>query len=418
MDPDPNFIEYSRAHSRVTPGRALPAIDTSVGPNAHHNMPPMHSSRRGSASAPDGRQLPPFAQLPPMLDAAPRSPHSHHERTRSHNIPAQQAPYHLGPVQGHPDSLPPMQHVMHSPPLSDREREPSRSRRHDLHELAGTHDPHASISPTAETRRIHNHQRMGPGTYINDPRSRDLEREREWEERELRERELNYSNTRREPSTGMHSPPAVHRPREYPEQHHSRMREEYYDPSGPSGGAYSRVSRSGTPGSGSGSASVGANEVPSRPNSRGGYFDDRSRGYRLRPVNPGHPTKESEFYEDGRSNRLRPSTKEQEFYANEDFAREDGRSQSRDRSGSGGFPPPPQQHREPADPGSRMREGNKDSRKKRGEMDVDEEIEEATSGSAAGMPSYPGGVSDERDRGMQRYHRGSGDNIEDVRMGP
>ncbi|KAE9409930.1 hypothetical protein BT96DRAFT_461143 [Gymnopus androsaceus JB14] len=418
-------------------------------------MPPLHSSRRGSGSGP----LPPFTQLPPMLDSAPRSPH--HERTRSHsshNLPPQQAPYH-GPGQGqqqYSENLPPMQHVLHSPPLSDREREGSRSRRHDLHELAGTHDSHAHsmppISPSADTRRVHNHQRMGPGTYINDPRGRELERERErereWEDRDHHERDLNYSNTRqreREPSTGgMHSPPGTHRSRDYPEQHHSRAREEYYhENSGPSaiGGVYSRVSRSGTPGSGSRSASVGANDGPSRPDSRGGYFDDRSRGYRHRP--PSHP----EYYPNEQLVREPPArdTRPPAHYTNTneelvrepsardlrppahytkeplDFVHEDGRSQSRDRSGSGGFPPPPQR-RESGDSGGRMREREGlDSRKKnRGEMDVDEEIEENTTASGGGgMSTYTGGgVSDERDRGLQRYHRGSGDNIEDVRMGP
>ncbi|KIK67763.1 hypothetical protein GYMLUDRAFT_68787 [Collybiopsis luxurians FD-317 M1] len=401
MDPDPNFIDYSH---RATPSRALPAIDTSVGP---HNMPPLH--RRGSSNAADNRQLPPFNQLPPMLEQEASSPtayiHDSQERSHSHsssrsrNLPPQQPPYHLGPGQGpqpqqYNDNYPPMQHVLHSPPLSEREREGSRSRRHDLHELAGTHDPHGHpigpISPTGgDTRpRIHNHQRMGPGTYIN-------REDREWEqERDPRERELNYSNARqreRDPNAGpMRSPSGVHRSRapsgiDYPEQHHipsSRAREEYYhDPaSGPSGannggggGAYSRVSRSGTPGSGSGSNSAGgANEIPSRPNSRGGYFDERSRGYRLRPVNSGHPTGEE------------PTI---------DFVHEDGRSQSRDRGGSGGFPP---QHRESSDLGGRMRESRKNSR----EMEVDLEMEASATG------------------GGKRYRRASGDNIEDVRMGP
>ncbi|KAJ3722633.1 hypothetical protein C8R42DRAFT_667453 [Lentinula raphanica] len=437
MDTDPSLVEYNRSHSRITPGRPLPVIDTSVGPSAHHSMPPMHSSRHGSTSGSDGRQLPPFTQF---LDQ-PRSPHTHprhdsHERTRSHNLPPQQAPYHLGPAQGHhyADSLPPMQHVLHSPPPSDRERERegSRSRRHDLHELAGTHDVHAHahsmppISPSVDSRasgRIHNHQRLGPGTYINrdDQRSREIEREREREWEQERDRELSYSNTRqreREPVAGsIRSPLSVHRTRtssamDYPDQHHipsSRMREEYYhdSPLGPSGasaggsgGIYSRVSRSDTPGSGSGSNSAVGNDVPSRPDSRSGYFEDRSRGYRLRPVNSGIPTNEE------------PGL---------DFVHEDGRSQSRDRIGATGVGFPPQHH-ESADSGGRVdsrreRESKEAKRKNRVDMDVD--TEDIPSGATITvMSSYPGGMSDERDRGVQRYHRNGEDNIEDVRMGP
>ncbi|KAF5393041.1 hypothetical protein D9757_001282 [Collybiopsis confluens] len=378
VEPDPNFIEYAHSHSRTTPARALPAIDTSVGP---HSIPPLH--RRGSGNASDSRQLPSFNQLPPMLDQPPPSPHSHHhleshERTRSHsssrsrNVLPQQSSYHHGPhPPQYPDSYPP---VHHSPPLSEREREGSRSRRHDLHELAGTHEGHGHpmgpISPTADARprSIHNHQRLGPA-YVN----RD-----EWEQD--RERELNYRQRDRDPNGGptQHSPPSLHRSRapsgmDYPEQQHhipsSRAREEYYrDPSsGPSGGAYShaRVSRSGTPGSGSGSTSAGgggggggANDIPSRPDSRGGgggggYFDERStRSYKFRHVNAGR--------EEGVL----------------DFVHEDGRSQPRDRgagglsgggSGSGsssGFQAPA------GDPSVR-----RGSRKSSREMDLDAEMD-------------------------------------------
>ncbi|KAJ4479240.1 hypothetical protein J3R30DRAFT_2737127 [Lentinula aciculospora] len=422
IEPDSNFIEYSRPHSRITPAQSLPVIDTSVGTNAHQNMH-LPSSRHSSSLGPDGRQLPPFTQF---LDQ-PRSPHSHshhdgHERTRSQssrsrNLPLQQAPYHLGPIQGHQyaDSLPSMQHVLHSPPVSDREREGSRSRRHDLHELAGTHDTHSHSMPplspveSRSSSRIHNHQRLGPGTYINrdDHRSREMEREREWEQ----ERESNHSNARqRERDGGMRSPPALHRTRapsamDYPEQQHmssSRAREEYYHettlgPSGTSsgsGGIYSRVSRSGTPGSGSGSNSAGANE--SRPDSRSGYYDDRSRGYRLHHINAGPPTNEE------------PTL---------DFVHEDGRSQSRDHSSAtgAGFPA---QHRESADSGGRVdsrrdRESKDSKRKNRGDMEIDTE-----DGATGVMSSYTGGMSDERDRGAKRYHRGTDDHIEDVRMGP
>ncbi|KAJ3808970.1 hypothetical protein F5876DRAFT_44927 [Lentinula aff. lateritia] len=429
-DFDANFAEYSQPHSRINPGRPLPAIDTTVAPSVHHHIPPP-SSRHGSGSGSESRQLPPFTQF---LDQ-PRSPRSHphpdsHQRTRSqssssrsHNLPPQQAPYHISNVQGHQygDSLPPMQHALHSPPLLDREREGSRSRRHDLHELAGTHDAHAHsmppLSPSVDSRssaRIHNHQRLGPGTYINrdDPRSHEMDRERDWEqERDIRDRELNYSNARqreRDPVvSSMRSPPPVHRrapsAMDYHDQHipSSRAREEYYHENsvgsgglggGGSGGIYALVSRSGTPGSGSGSNSAGANEGPSRPDSRSSYFEDRSRGYRFRHVNAGLPTNEE------------PTL---------DFVHEDGRSQSRDRSSATGVGFPPQ-HRETVDAVGRMdlrrdRESKDAKRKIRGDMDVDTE-----DGPTGVMSSYPGGISDER--AGKRYHRD--DNIEDVRMGP
>ncbi|KAJ7752811.1 hypothetical protein DFH07DRAFT_1031480 [Mycena maculata] len=286
-----------------------------------------HSSRRGSLpGGPEPRQLQFMQHLPPVQQDPHRghaqihnSPHMHHpnashERARSQS--RGRAPvYHPHPQQ-YPDvqQVQQQQHPLHSPPLSER----GHSRRHDLHELAGPHvDSRARhqnsippLSPSSDARsgRVHSHQRMGPGTYINRDdmldrdRDRELERTRDWE----RERERGRGRD-------MRSPPMVHRSSrpamdraEYPDPHAAapRRREDqsYY--------AERRVySRSNSAGSASRSGSP-VGEAPSRPDSRTQFYEpDRARSFRLRPV----------------------------AHAEEvDFVHEDGRPQLRDRNGGGG----------------------------------------------------------------------------------
>jgi len=228
----------------------------------------------------------------------------------------------------------------------------------------------------------------------------EYERERDWE-REQRERDRERDRLRdhtrptREIASSVHSPLPAHRPRqvtertEFPEHHvPSRAREDpsyYHDK--PAAAGYPIVSRSGSPGSGSGSGN-GAGEVPSRPESRSQAYEQERR-FRLRPV--GQPGG-----------------------GEEDFAQEEGRSQSRDRSGGGGgggnYPLAEQ---------SRL---GIDSRKRvRNDMDVDSEndVNEGP-GSSGGLYST-GRLQD--DRTSKRYHREhaqrrSTDNHDDSRMGP
>jgi hypothetical protein len=296
-----------------------------------------------------------------------------------------------------------MQHLMHSPPISERERP-----RHDLHELVGQHgDPHghrrhpphiAHHSPPSETRsssRVHHSQHPHPDEHHYE-RLRDLDREREqeWE----RERDRAHGRERRDlgrarelNSTHMLSPQMVHNTRQPSEredyqEHHvsSRMREDqryYHD--APAPGAYPILSRSGTPGSGSGSGSgIGAGEGPSRPDSRTHYYDhDRTRSYMLRPVNP--PNEDI------------------------DFVHEESRSTSRDRGGGGGGNFPLPEHSRPSLESRKRNHNDMD-------IDSDNDVGDGASGSVYSSGRIP------EDRGSKRYHRESRrsvENQEDGQMG-
>lgn len=356
MDSDPPPVDYLRQHGNPrppgsdpsrppVPSMEPPPLGSNVVPSPH--MSSVQSPRRNSASHDTLRHLHPLPHLPPVgqvgqYDGAGRShslPHpgsppmhhahlnstSSHDRGRSQSSRPHQPPpqnYPSVPGQQYSEPLPPVQRVLHSPPPhSDRDRPP---RRIEGNEYPHAHnEPHlqhsrhpSQVSPplhSADTRmssgRVHAHQRLGPGTYINReesiPRQYELEREkgRERDSRGDWERETRG----REPSSGrdinpnIHSPHAAHRrpppSSEYPEHPHShhphqaqslppRLREEqvYYHEGNPYPSVH--VSRSDTPGSGSGSGN-GAGEEPSRPDSRTQFYEhqDRNRpSYRLRPV--------------------------------------------------------------------------------------------------------------------------------------
>ncbi|KAL0949243.1 hypothetical protein HGRIS_009321 [Hohenbuehelia grisea] len=409
QESDQNLMEYIRTtgNPRVAPGpdgRPVPVMDAPMGPGVAPSarlISSGHVSRRDSSSS-EVRQLPPLAppsHIPHVQHLEPprghshsshsshshSSPHMHHPGGSSHERASrsmsgshnreqlQPLPRNPGPEYSHrqqyQEPLPPVQHVLHSP-LSESER----GRRHDMHEHSFA-DPHAHarhqpsmapLSPHSHSSRHghgHGHQRMGPGTYINrndEYHERDLDRDYEWE------RSRDHSSRVREGNSGrMHSPHAS-RHRELPDHPpSSRMRDEppYPPPDMPGGGPY--VSRSGSPGSGSG-------DGPSRPDSRSQQYDQQERrNYRLRPINP--------------------NDQEQVDFAAED-GRGQGRGESRDRGigGGGGFPPPPEQHRASLDPKKRSRN----------------DIEDAEMNDVGEGQGYAGGRQPE-DRGSKRYHRDS-----------
>ncbi|KAJ7572565.1 hypothetical protein C8J56DRAFT_1175044 [Mycena floridula] len=349
-------LEYYRANHRVSSGpdnRAAPVVEAPVGPGVGPNLPPMQSRRSsgGIVSAMDAPSRHGHLSSVQALEA-PRPHSSSHSpshnspsmrehrssqsssRSRTHQAPP---PFHSGSQQFR-ESLPPVQTGFHhSPAVSDRERPRGR---HDISDV--THSPLSPVSHSSG--RVHNHQRIGPGAYINredererelDHRDREREREREWE----RERERQIRNRDAIP---LHSPQFHHRPRQEFQEHRLRDEPGYYHDvpgAGPGNSGHARLSRSGTPGSGSGSGSAMV-DGPSRPDSRGAYYD-HERSFRLRPVNH-----EEEFEER--------------------------------RGGASGFTQPP------SDTRSTM-----DSRKRhRSEMDIDD----------ANGEHY-------EDRGTKRYHR-------------
>ncbi|KAL0067674.1 hypothetical protein AAF712_005389 [Marasmius tenuissimus] len=409
--PDPNYI---RTRVPAGPdGRPVTVMDATIGPGVAPPLP-LHNSRQPSGGS-DARQLPPLP-LPPMqaLDAPTSpisrsqhdSPSMHHERTssrshsssRSRHPPPPQGYHHLPP---HPqyDTVPPMHHhTLHSPPLSER-------RRHDIHDMEGSRAPPPPLSPQETSRsssasnrdRVHNHQRLGPGTYINrddqaarDREQRDYEREREWEleqrerERDVGFRDSNSRSTAVHPSSHhhSHSPPAVHRSsrREPPPHpsHHSRMREEVYYQDIPAGSG--KHSRSDTPGSGA----SGHGPASDSPRGAGSQYppyelDRQQRPYKLQPVS------EPMVHPEDRSP-----------------------SQSRgDRNGGSMYTTSDSDHRK----------GKMVLNEAGGTMDVDNSAYPAEdSPTGSGSASYP--HHQDRDRGLKRYHRGGSDSQEDVRMGP
>ncbi|GLB34057.1 hypothetical protein LshimejAT787_0109410 [Lyophyllum shimeji] len=440
MDSERSLTEYGHPHDRSRmpsgpDGRSVPVMapmGPGVAPPAHmsgmHSPPARNSGGPGHETSRHMQHLPP--PPPPGNHAhsrphvSPNMHHSHsgssHEHTRSHSSSrsrSHQQSYLPGHPQQYPEGLPSVQHVMHSPPLAERER----SGRHDNHEALNSYgDPHQHnrlssfmprLSPPphpSESRsssRVHNHRRMSPGPYMNreDPydrqRATENERERDWEREREREREYwdrehdrdrsrDLGRSRDVSSSHMVSPPMGHRSRQpmdrtdYSEPHgSSHMRDEpvYYRDAPPAAGGYPMHSRSGSPISGSGSGSGNAGDGPSRPDSRHYYEQhDRTRAYKLRPVNP--PNEDM------------------------DFVHEDGQpASSRDRGGGGGGTfPAPEQNR-----------SSLDSRKRRrNEMDVDSD--DAGEGSA-----YPGGRAiEDRGKRYHREHRRSVDNLEEARMVP
>lgn len=321
MDADPGFVDYMRSHPSSRGGPS--AKDVSNEPYA-----PPRSSRRdsGSSMLHDTRLGPSILAMQPPMDPS-RSSHSrshmHTSPTTQHSQPAQPKYVSSRPPPALYDrytDLPPVQRVMHSP---DRDR-----RRQDLHELNIPNHPLAPLSPPSDSRssssRTHNHQRLGPGTYINRDdvreRPRDADFDREWDARDRDRRDHSRSRDLG-PSGHMRSPPNPHRASRHDiDYSEHRLRDDYYHEVGggraPAPG-FAMHSRSETPGSGSGGSGSGggANAGPdasSRPDSREQYYDhDRPRSFRLRPV----------------------GQQQQEDLG---FVHEDGRSHSHDRGGSGG----------------------------------------------------------------------------------
>lgn len=298
---------------------------------------------------------------------------------------------------------------VHNMPPLDRER----GRRQDLHDITIPHSHSSSLgplSPPSESRssssRTHNHQRLGPGTYVNRDDHRDrnreieMEREREWEMRDRDRRDMPVSRSRDlPPAAHIRSPPNTHR-----SSRHSldfvdpRLRDEqgyYHEMAGASGSAapgYSMHSRSETPGSGSGGSGSGPpmppGELPSRPDSREQYYEhDRPRSFRLRPVTVSQQQQQQQQQDDL------------------DFVHEDGRSQSRDHGASSGV------FTSSSELGGRSSARIDTSSRKRREaemMDIDD-------GAVGGGIMYPG-----QDRGPKRYQqrdRRGPDDQDDDRMG-
>ncbi|KAF8622204.1 hypothetical protein AX15_007308 [Amanita polypyramis BW_CC] len=398
---DHTTTEYPRAQgtSRAPPtsdARHLPSMDYPIGP-AIASSPHMAHSPRRSSSGHDPTRLPSLQQLPSMPIEIPRthslppshtSPSLHHshvlpsnERSRSHRsshshgLPPSQ-PYVPSPnQQPYPENRTPIQHTQ-SPVLSERER----PRRHDIHDANDLHKltrhqtPAAQLSPSllsADVRpssRVHNHQPMGPGTYLgrDDHDQQDIEREREWE----RSRELNRNHSSRM------SPPLLHRSRsalergEHPEHYLSRAREDtgyYHEPPV----NYPIHHHPDSPGPGSGLRDGQRPDALARD-----YETERPRSYRLRPVSQPHDDIEYMHAEDGRSQA----------------------------TGGGGQEP------------SRAT-GELTRKRSRNEMDVDSDPEPEMAPGATNSGYMTGRISD--DRSTKRYHLPRNvDNHEDSRMGP
>lgn len=286
-----HMSRHSSGHTPSRDARQHNVHAPSASSSVQHLEPPHHRGQQRSVSHHNSHSHSPSA--------------SSHSRSRSRGNHASQvshAAMTAYPQQAPLETFPPSHHDSQPPaPSSDR----GRSSRDEAHELATPHSyahvqspPMApgQISPTAKgSSRIHNHQRMGPGTNINnigqpererDRDVRDREREIEWEqERSQRTREMDgVSGPGSVAPSRVPSPPfgARYRPAgdAYAEERDrpSRM----YEPRGPRDSAVQHgASRSATPRSRSGSiAPRGSVEDPSRPSSRSQYYP---REYEQRP---------------------------------------------------------------------------------------------------------------------------------------
>lgn len=342
---DPNdraLMDYMHSHPNVRmgngpDGRPVPVQEIPTGPGV---APSSHlSSRHGPSVHEPSRQLPPISQMapvqhlePPRSHGLPHSPRiashasSHsHSHSRSHSSSSRSRTHQSSipyPQHAHqpPEAQSPVQH-MSSPSISG---ERDRLRRRDGHERVSHADhyshsrhqppvpPNPTHSPpgTRASTRSHHQQRSDrtPLSHNESDRERYLELDLQWEyeQRQLaREREMaTHSHRPPTPPFGRRSGrQTIDRPVDYHEPASYRLREEHVyhrDAAGPAG--HARLSRSGTPGSHSGS---GIGDGPPRPDSRAQLYDrDRARSYASRQ--PPH---------------------------DDDYAREEHRARSRDRSG-------------------------------------------------------------------------------------
>lgn len=452
MDSDPTPVDYHRQHGNPRP----PPPDPTRSATQMEPPPLVHSPHASSIQSPRhnsahdaSRHLPPLSHLPPVgqvgqYDNAGRShslpqansPTLHHTNTnptshergrslssRSHPSSAQNYP--AVPNQQYPDSLPPVQRVIHSPPPHpDRDRPPPR--RIESNEYPPSHNephlhhsrhpsqvsPHLHPSETRISSRMHPHQHMGPGAYMN--REESLPRQYDMERDKGRDRERDWDRDPRNAGRDMHSPHATHRriaAPDYPDHAHHytqgstpRLRDEqvYYHEGNPYPSVHASRSDSS---SGSG---IGAGEGPSRPDSRAQVYEQQDRtsrpSYRLRPVNPpSNDDPEFPGHEDVRSSQSRdiPPHPHSSISATAtpigNNAISTGGSNANKSGGGGGTnylsaPPPGPVSRESHPPPMSER-GYSPSRIKRKrnrndmEMDVDNEIEVGDMGKGREMSS-------------------------------
>lgn len=399
---DQHYSAYQEFNSRSRPAplpiEGRPPIDSLPGHSPH--MPVAPSPRDHHRMAAPRHGMGPFDPHPSRSHSSHASPPIDHDyppptrhiRTRSQS--SSRSRTHQMPSSSYREGqYPEMQPQAFSPPLS---AEHERSRHSDMRSMppqpdAHGHLHHGQLSPRSANSdlrsRMHPHQRVGPGTYINrdeyPERQRDLDRDREWEQ----ERSTRDIARNREIPPAIHSPHAVNRHRQpieradYADHHMSSARDEqphYYEGAPPPSRTYPLVSRSGTPGSGSASGSGGGlNEDSSRPDSHSQYYDQQDR---TRP--PAY--------------RVRTAPGQQEDI---EFTHEDARlaapSHSRtDRLPGGGGTLPLSEQNLPL-PESRKRSRN--------EMDIDSENDVVDTSRDAGP--YSSSRTSVQDRGSKRYHR-------------
>ena len=366
---DRELADYVRTHPNVRmvagpDGRPVPVQE---GPM----MPSPHTHSRHVPHDPS-RQLPPLTQLAPVHYE--QQPWTHgHPHSHSPHIPRSSR---SRPHQAYPsDSIPPPQH-MRSPPTSER------SRRHEVHERQLSHSEHHSRqhpppphSPTSNRASARPRHSMSQAEL---DREAELAREEHWEyeqrqiardqyERELRERDRENANHH---SHRIPTPPfghrssrqALERPGDYQDSPSYRSREEQSYHREVSGPGVPRLSRPGTPGSGSGSGT--GDPLTADPRSQL-YDRDKARSYNRPPQE-------------------------------EELACEDHRAQSLDRNKSGSY-------RDVATPSGSFTEARKRSHH---EMEVEGDAEPESS-------SITGG-GDSRKRIHQESNTDGQEDVEDV----
>lgn len=276
--PYPGLQRHSRSPSVLY--ERLAAVPTSPGPPAPPHQDAEHPPAR--PPAPPSPRIPihsprqavhdaPRHHLPPL---APTHPHPHDPRAApQHSPPARAAPrntFYRG-APHHYDSAPPPQ----------RRDEYGAGDPHPNYERHSVHPP---LSPRAHPveRRVHAHQRLGPGTYIgrDDYPEPYHDRERDWDQRD-REREREPRHRPRSSEYAREAPP-MHSPHMGGGGRSSREYDAHAPPPPPPGAYYHeqqpaygapRLARADTPGSGSASGSGGAGgEVPAPP-----YYERRAR---------------------------------------------------------------------------------------------------------------------------------------------
>ncbi|KJA29815.1 hypothetical protein HYPSUDRAFT_50315 [Hypholoma sublateritium FD-334 SS-4] len=291
---------------------------------------------------------PPAANNPPSPRIPIHSPrHAVHDAPRHHLPPL--APTHPHPYdpRGGPQHSPPARpprssaHAYRGAPHHYDSAPPPQRRDEYGGDPYERHSVHPPLSPRAHPgeRRVHAHQRLGPGTYIGRDDYPEPYLERDWERERDRDRDREARHRPRSSEYAREAPPPMHSPPHMGGGRGSREYDAHAPPPPPPPAGYyheqpaygaPRLARADTPGSGSASGSGGAaGEVPAPP-----YYERRARSGSFRVREDGGGEYSGGFGGDERAGGRKRSRADMEGESEHEGGAEGGYSHARRREGA------------------------------------------------------------------------------------